>query len=312
MLEQTGDVAVCRVGQLLLTLGIEEDVLALARQRLVAVHARAVLTEDRLRHEGRVQTELCGDGADHVPERDQHVSALERVGVAEVDLVLADRDLVVRGLKMEAHRVQHVVHGAPYLNALVHRTDVEVAGLVVRIDGGVALGVVVEDEELGFRADAHLEAHLLGVGDDGLECHAGVADERRAIRVSDVADDARHVAGRALKPRNHLERIEIGLEVHVRLLDALVPADRGAVEHHLVVEGLRQLVNGNLNVLELTMELGELQAHEADVLRLGLCEDFLLRHVRLRFRRRRPTGHAATEGRLVASWAAPLPTTPSR
>jgi hypothetical protein len=208
--------------------------------------------------------------------------------------------------------VEHVVHRATHLDALVHRTDVEVAGLVVRVDGRIALGVVVEDEELGLGADVHLEAHLLGVGDHRLERHTRVADERRTVGIGDVADDARHVARCALQPRDHLEGAEVGLEVHVGLLDPLVAADRRAVEHHLIVECLGQLLDGNLDVLEVAVDLGELQAHEADVLRLGLCEEFLLRHVRLRFRRRRPTGHAATEGRLVASRTAPLPTTPSR
>src|SRR3989442_193196 len=67
------------------------------------VHPRAVLPEDRLGHEGREKPMSVGDVADNEPERREVVGGLERLGVAEVDLVLAGRDLVMPRLDLEPH-----------------------------------------------------------------------------------------------------------------------------------------------------------------------------------------------------------------
>ena len=76
----------------------------------------------------------------------------DRVGVLEVDLVLARRHLVVRRLDLEAHLLQHDHDVAPALLAPVHRREVEVAADVVRLDAWVAARVRLEEEELGLRA----------------------------------------------------------------------------------------------------------------------------------------------------------------
>ena len=55
----------------------------------------------------------------------------QRVGVLEVDLVLADGDLVVGGLDPDAERLERVDHVLADLLGEVGR-EVEVAGLVVR------------------------------------------------------------------------------------------------------------------------------------------------------------------------------------
>src|SRR4029077_314572 len=106
-----------------------------------------------------------------------------------------------------------------------------------------------------------------------------VAREGRTVRIGDVADDARRLAGAALAPRQHLERARVGMEVHVGLLDALEPADRGAVEHQLVVERLLELGGGNRDVLQLAIELGELQAPQLDVVLATSLDQLALAHL---------------------------------
>src|SRR5205807_3482090 len=44
-----------------LVVAVEEGVAAVGEERLMRMHARAVLAEDRLRHEGRVVAGLLGD-----------------------------------------------------------------------------------------------------------------------------------------------------------------------------------------------------------------------------------------------------------
>ena len=174
------------------------------------MHARAVLAVDRLGHERRVHVVAGRDGLDDPAERGQVVGARERVRVAEVDLVLTDRDLVMRGLEIEAHRREGVLDVAAGVLAEIERADVEVARDVVRIDRRIAVAVAAEEEELGLRAALHLEALGLGVREHLLELHARVACERRAVRIGDVADDARDLAGLASAPRQHRERARVG------------------------------------------------------------------------------------------------------
>ena len=236
------------------------------------VHPRAVDAEDRLRHEGRVQAVVHGDLLDDETERRDPVGRRDGVGVLEVDLVLAGRDLVVRRLDLEAHLLERQDDVAPRLFAAVHGRQVEVRALVVRVDDRVAVGVAAEEEELRLRprhegvAERRSLVHLL------LQGHARAAGEGRAVGVVDVADqpaDLLPVVG----PRVDGEGVPGRHEVHVGLLDAREPLDRGAVELDLAVERLRELGARDLDVLDDAEDVGELQPHEPDVLRLADLQD---------------------------------------
>ena len=100
-------------------------------QALVGVHPGAVDPVDRLRHERRVQPVLLGDRLERELEGDRVVGGLQRVGVLEVDLVLAGGDLVVGRLDPDPERLERVDHVLADLLGEVGR-EVEVAGLVVR------------------------------------------------------------------------------------------------------------------------------------------------------------------------------------
>ena len=76
--------------------------------------------------------ELRRDVLHDEAERRDVVGRLQRVGIAEVDLVLAVRHLVVRRLDLEAHPLEHVDHRAPRIFAEVGGREVEVAADVVR------------------------------------------------------------------------------------------------------------------------------------------------------------------------------------
>ena len=67
----------------------------------------------RLGHEGGVQAVHQGHLLDHEPEGGDVVRGGYRVAVLEVDLVLARRHLVVGGLDLEAHGLQHQHDVAP-------------------------------------------------------------------------------------------------------------------------------------------------------------------------------------------------------
>ena len=200
--------------------------------------------------------------------------------MAEVDLVLADRHLVVGGLDVEPHLLERDLDVAPAVLAPVDRRDVEVRRRVVRVDGRVAVGVELEEEELGLGADVHGVAQVGGLLEHAPQVRARIAGERLAVGIGDVADQAGGAGRLGAAPREHRVGRGVGQEVHVGLLDPLEPADRRPVEHQLVVERLLELVDRDRNVLDGAVRLGELEAYKRNAVSRTLLKDFLLVHGR--------------------------------
>ena len=241
-----------------------EHRLAALPDRLVAVHARAVVAIDRLRHEGRGLAVDVGDHLDAVLVDLHAVGHHRQRRELEPELVLGGRHLVVVLLD----RAAHPRHGGEHLGAhVLHRVlrrhrevallgaDVvtEIAALVdpvgigrelagIELEAGVVrlgrIADIVEHEELGFWseedrvADARGLHHRLGLLGDA----AGVAVIGLAGgRLEHVADQHQGGLGK--------ERIDAGgrrvrHQAHVGLVDRLPPGNRRAVEHLAFGEGL--------------------------------------------------------------------------
>ncbi len=233
-------------------------------QRLMRVHSRAVLAEQRLRHEGRVVAVLLRDLLDDEAVREHVVRHVERVRVVDVDLVLGRADLVMVVLDRDPHRLERPDRVAADSGRRVHRRLREVAALVERL-GAV---LVLEQEVLRLRADVErVEAHRLHAVERASEREARVAVIRLAVRRDDVADHP------AFQPvRQNAEGGRIGDRDHVRLLDRVEARDRRAVEAHAVVEGARQLAPRDREALQMPLEIGEPEQHVLDAARLDLRE----------------------------------------
>jgi len=156
----------------------------------------------------------------------------------------------------------------------------------VRDGGRVAVVVLLEQEELRLRTDRDGVAHLLGLGEDRLQDLPRPADERLAVGVDDVTDEPRRARVAVVAPREHRERVGVGDEPHVRLLDAHEPLDGGAVEVDPFGKRLLRLVGGDGDVLHDAEDVSELEPQEIDVLLLDLVEYrlFIGREAAVRFR----------------------------
>ncbi len=256
------------------------------------VHPRAVVAEERLRHEGDDLAGRAGDVLDHVLVGHDLVGHPRQRLVAQVDLALAAGcDLVVVELARDAELLEHQHHLRAKVVQRVVRRGREVAllladrvpepglagvpvalGRVERVVGVIRAQVVrdlVQDEELALRphvggvGDARLgQIRLRAAGDDAWVARVALAGDR----VGDLADQ---------RERGRLgERVEdrarrVGHEQHVRLRDALPASDRGAVEPEALVEGrLVECPQRQRHVLPATEQVAEL---EVDELRLGLA-----------------------------------------
>ena len=143
MREQSADVPAGHVGQSRVAGLAEEQRLAALPQRLVAVHARAVVLEDRLRHERRRLARRVGDVLDDVLVEHELVGHAQQRVEAHVDLGLAGgADLVVLDLDLDAEPLHREDHLGAQVLVLVHRRDREVALLVPDLVAEVAAAFV--------------------------------------------------------------------------------------------------------------------------------------------------------------------------
>ena len=308
--EQAADVMATEVAEAGVGVGVEHQRLAAQPERLVHVHARAVLLEDRLRHECRDLAVTRRGVLDDVLVDHHLVRHPEQRLEAHVDLALAARgDLVVMELACDpecAHRHDHlgaqVREGVgrrdgevPLLLAqLVCEVGLAVEGLagvpepldrVDLVEGAVLallVGEVLEDEELG------LGPEVAGVGDPAFDQPAlGLrGDVTRIARVRVVGERVGDRADQRQR-RNRVIGIDdrgprIRLQQHVGLVDRLESANRGAVESETGLEVARvEHVERHLHVLPGPGQVGELEVDHLDAEFARKCERVVRRrHVR--------------------------------
>jgi hypothetical protein len=104
--QQAGDELPSRARELVGRAGLVEGVGVALEEGQVGVHARPGCSRERLGHERREDALLEGDLLDDGAEGHDVVGRRERVGIAQVDLVLPGRALVVAELDRDAHRLQ--------------------------------------------------------------------------------------------------------------------------------------------------------------------------------------------------------------
>ncbi len=273
----------------------------------MAVHARAVVSEDRLGHERHGLAVLVGDALDDVLEQHQPVGRVQQRAELHVDLGLTrTADLMVLHLDLDARVDQGACHLRAQVGVVVGRRHREVAALVRGPVAKVAAAVLgsgvpgafdrvdvvvpgvrarleprrVEDVELRLRAeegrvaDAGAAQVLLGLARDVAGVAAiGLAGQRVVHEECQVeglvgAERVEHRAGRVRE------------EEHVRLVDLLETADRGAIKHQALREDLLvEDLDRHGEMLHRSRQVAESDVYELDVLfcyetkhLIGACE----------------------------------------
>jgi hypothetical protein len=236
--------------------GLVEGVGVTLEQAQVGMHARSWLIGERLGHEAGVYAALKADLLDHRAEGHDVVGRGQRVGVPQVDLVLAGPALVVRVLDRNAHLLEHVDSGAAEVHPRAARHMVEVSALVDRsgVLGPVLL--MLEEVELDLRVHVEGEALLLGLGQCGFQHMARVAERRLAFGRENVAE---HAGGalRAVAPRQNLEGRRIRAHDHIVLGYARHAFDGRAVKAQPLLECRLQLGRCDGDGLQCPQHIGE-------------------------------------------------------
>jgi len=184
VLEEPRQVGLTGLREVVLVLGVEEEVLPALEEGLVDVHPAAVLPVHRLGHERGVAAVLARDLLHDVAVGDRLVGHLERFAVAKVNLVLAVRHFVVRGLDRD-------LHGLERLDRLGAELGPEIVGHLVEIARRIEEGAILhapEIEVLELRPEIERVTVLVQLLQRALQHVARVAHVGGAVRVQDVAD----------------------------------------------------------------------------------------------------------------------------
>ena len=168
--------------------GLEEGVVVALEERHVRVHARAGVGGEGLGHEGGPDALAERDLPDHGAEGHDVVGRGERVGVAQVDLLLAGAALVVAELHRDAHRLEHRDRLAAEVGAARLGGVVEEAAAVDRHRLVALLGRVLEEVELDLGVGVEGEALVGRLAQRALEHVARVGVRRGAVGHHDVAE----------------------------------------------------------------------------------------------------------------------------
>ena len=150
-------------------------------------------SRERLGHERRPHALVERDLLDHVAERHHVVGHRQRVGVAQVDLLLAGRALVVAELHRDAHLLQRVDGVPAEVGRRVVHGLVEVAAVVGGHRHRAVVRAGLQQEELDLGVHVAGEAEVAGLGELAAQHVPRVGPRRRAVGHGDVAEHPRRV-----------------------------------------------------------------------------------------------------------------------
>ncbi|MDH6595247.1 hypothetical protein M2165_005136 [Variovorax sp. TBS-050B] len=311
MLDDAADVVQREVRQARIAVA-GKQVLAVLPDRLVHVHARAVVADDGLGHEGRGLAVGVRHVVDHVLLQLDPVGTLDQRAELGAEFHLAGvGHFMVMHFDRDAERFEHQAHFRAHVLEAVDRGHREVAALDCRTVAGVAVLVflvavpggffrfdlheaarhvvlpahAVEHEEFGFRTEVGgvAQARCLHVG-------LGALGERTRVALVGLAvGGVDHVAGqdqrRFFEEGIDVGGVGVGHELHVRGFDSLPAGDGRAVE--CMARGEFVFIESrdrHGHVLFLAAGVGEAEVDELDLVFLdeleyigdGLCHQFLL------------------------------------
>ena len=233
---------------------------------------------ERLGHERGPHAVAERDLLDDVAERHHVVGHRQRVGIAQVDLLLAGRALVVAELHRDAHLLERVDGVAAEVRRRVVYGLVEVAAVIGRHRHRTVVRARFQQEELDLGMHVAGEAQVAGLGQLAAQHVPGVRPGRRSVGHRDVAEHPRRVvlAG-AGGPRQHLEGRRIRTGHGVGFGDPRETLDRGTVESDALLERALQFGGRDRYGLEVSEHVGEPEPDEADIAFLQRAQhEFLL------------------------------------
>ena len=300
MFDDAADVIQRDFGQACIAVAAEQ-ILAAFPQRLMHVHARAVVADNGLRHEGRGLAVGMGNVVHGVLEDLVPVSAFHQAGEHGADFALPRRcHFMMMHFNRHALLFESQAHRRTDILQRIHRRNGEVAALDRRTMAHVAAihvitggprrfrslhagrraghvdvpGHRIKNEKLGFRTE------IGGVADAGrFQVRLAAFGDRARIAVVTLAivgfnHVAGHDQGRFVGERVHARTVRIRHQQHVGGLNAL-PAGNGRTVKRMAVGELvvAEHLGRHRHVLFFTQGVGKTEVNELDFVVLEHLHD---------------------------------------
>lgn len=214
----------------------------------VGVHSRSGVVGEGLGHEGGLDALEGGDLPNDHAEGHDVVSHRQRIGVTQVDLVLAGSGLVVAELHRDTHPLQDVDGVTTEIGTRPQGGVVEIAAIVEGDRCSTGLVFLLEQVELDLRMHVEGEPHVSGPGHRLLENVTRICCRGRAVGIGDIAEHPSGAGARA--PRQHLEGGRVRMGHHVCLVDAGVTLNSRTVETDAFGKSTLDLSGGDGDGLE--------------------------------------------------------------
>ena len=125
------------------------------------MHTGTVYAEFRLGHKSGMQSVPAGDRLDRQLKGHDVIGSGQRLVIAEVNLVLGRRHLMVGSLDLEPHFLQCQHHIPPCIFSEIHRPQIEIAGLLMGDRRRHRIFIRIKKKKLTLRPDLESIAQLL-------------------------------------------------------------------------------------------------------------------------------------------------------
>ena len=161
MLHQTAKEIICLLAHEVGILTVPKAVSAVLRQVYVQAHAGTVDVRAGFRHKGTVQAMSAGDGTYRKLKGHDVVRRCQRLVIAEADLMLSGRLLMMRALSHKTHVLQRKHYVSSRILAKIQRSHVKESCLLHGFCGRHGIVIGVKQEKFTFRSHLKAVAKLL-------------------------------------------------------------------------------------------------------------------------------------------------------
>ena len=223
-----------------------------------------------------VQTVAQGNGLHNGTEVHGIVRRSQRIGVAEVDLVLPRPLLVVGAFRQNSHAFQRQADFPPYIFTPVLRCNVQITCPVKGLCGRRAVFIGFKQVKFKFRPEEDCQT-LCGRRSDGLfQNPPAVQRKRRAVRAENPAEHPDNLpCGRTPGERGQGGRDRN--EKQIGIFRTAKPGNGGGVKADALGKGPGKLLRHDGYVFLLSGKITEGQPDKLYVLLLNIVKDILFR-----------------------------------
>ena len=200
------------------------------------------------------------------------VGSGERVGIAEIDLVLARSFLMMRAFRSDAHLFKRQTDLTPDVFTAVIGREIHIARLVIGLLGRFPVLVKTEKIKLLLRAECKT---VSGVRNRLLQQAAGIALKGTAVGVGDGGKHTHDLAMLGTPGQQH-QRVRLRMQQQIGVRLVAEAGDGGAVERNPICKRAWQFIRHNRYILLSAEHVAEGQADELHIFFLHILHNLLL------------------------------------